>query len=133
MSIQSRNKPNAEFSLASIADIVFLLLIFFMLTSSFVNQAGVEIKMPQSASSTPSKGKSSVTITADGEYYWNANKVAKSAIPGKIEQVLTDQNKDNDVVTLRVDKRVTYEASTVVISNVAKHQGTLVIATKKDE
>ena len=131
MAIRQRNKPSAEFSLASISDIVFLLLIFFMVTSTFVNQSGVKIEYPESESKKPSDGGNTVTITASDEYYWNNEQVGKGDVPNRIQNVLEDENKDNDVITLRVDKNVTYESSMVVLSPVAKFGGAVVIATKK--
>jgi biopolymer transport protein ExbD len=113
------------------SDIVFLLLIFFMLTSSFVNQAGVKIDYPQSDSQTPSDGANTVTITTEGRYYWNTREVAKEQIEELIRVPLTDNNPDNNVVTLQVDRFVTYDESMVVISAVARYGGALVIATKQ--
>jgi biopolymer transport protein ExbD len=129
MAIRSRNKPSAEFSLASISDIVFLLLIFFMVTSTFASQAGVKIDYPKSESRTPSKADNSATITKEGTYLWNNQLVQKEQLPNLIKSVLTDPNTDNKVITLRVDKEVTYENSMIVVSNVAKYNGSLVIAT----
>ena len=131
MAIRQRNKPSAEFSLASISDIVFLLLIFFMVTSTFVNQSGVKIEYPESESTKPSDGGNTVTITAEDTYYWNNERVGKGDVPNRIQKVLEDESKENDVITLRVDKNVTYESSMVVLSPVAKFGGAVVIATKK--
>ena len=131
MAIRQRNKPSAEFSLASISDIVFLLLIFFMVTSTFVNQSGVKIEYPESESNKPSDGGNTVTITAEDQYYWNSQLVDKGDIPNRIQEVLEDDNTENDVITLRVDKNVTYESSMVVLSPTAKFGGAVVIATKR--
>ncbi len=131
MAIRQRHKPSAEFSLASISDIVFLLLIFFMVTSTFVNQSGVKIDYPKSESNKPSDGGNTVTITAEDQYFWNSERVDKGDIPNRIQAVLEDDNKENDVITLRVDKKVTYESSMVVLSPTAKFGGAVVIATKK--
>ena len=73
-------KPSAEFSSSSMADLVFLLLIFFMLTSSFVTQAGVIIELPKSKSEKPTQGKGSVTISKDGRYFWNEKEMGLSLI-----------------------------------------------------
>ncbi len=131
MPLQARNKPSVEFSLASIADMVFLLLIFFMLTSTFVNQAGVKVDLPQSASKQPSPGRNTVTITADLQYYWNNEKVSKEEVRKRIQAVLTDDNPDNNVITLRVDRQVTMGEAAYVISAVAEFKGSIVIATKR--
>ena len=131
MALQPRNRPSTEFSLASIADMVFLLLIFFMLTSNFVNQAGVKIDLPTSASKKPSEGKNSITITADGQYFWNNEKLSKEEIYQKIKEVLTDKNPNNNIITLRTDKSVTMGEAAYFISAVAEYGGSVVLATKR--
>lgn len=131
MAIRGRNRPSAEFSLATISDIVFLLLIFFMVTSTFVNQAGIKIEYPESKSKQPSDGTNTVTISADGRYFWNSTEIPAEEVRARIEPALTDDNPENDVVTLQVDRAVTYEQSMVVMSAVAEFGGSVVIATKK--
>ncbi|MEZ4825392.1 MAG: biopolymer transporter ExbD [Bacteroidia bacterium] len=74
MSIRSRNKVSAEFSSASISDIVFLLLIYFMLTSAFVEQVGIKVDLPTSSSDKPTEGKNFITVTDDGVFAWNQEK-----------------------------------------------------------
>ncbi len=133
MALRPRNRPSTEFSLASIADMVFLLLIFFMLTSSFVNQAGVKIELPQSASKKPSEGRNSVTITEDLQYYWNKEKLSKEEIYQKIKEVLTDKNPENNIITLRTDRNVTMGEAAYFISAVAEYGGSVVLATKKQK
>ncbi|MCB9233437.1 MAG: biopolymer transporter ExbD [Bacteroidia bacterium] len=138
--LKSRLKPSAEFSSSSMADLVFLLLIFFMLTSSFVTQAGVSITLPNSESEKSSDGKNAVTISEDGRYFWNEREAGigaeedlkKAEIASEIEKVLTDEDEENNVVTLRVDKEVTMEKAGFVISQIAKYGGKVVIATEKE-
>jgi len=132
MKLQPRNRPSAEFSLASIADMVFLLLIFFMLTSSFVHQAGVRVDLPSSKSKQPSSGKNSVTITQDGKYYWNNTAMPKEQIRQKLIEVLTDKDPENNVITLRVDRNVTIGEASYVIATIAEYGGSVVLATKRE-
>lgn len=142
--LKSRLKPSAEFSTSSIADIVFLLLIFFMLTSTFVNQAGVKIEFPKVEDNITDQNpsKSSITISKDEQYFWDSQEIGKgktreakeAAILAKIEEVLTDDNQENNVITLRSDKDVNMGLTTPIIAQVAKFSGSIVIETKvKDE
>ncbi len=133
MSIRSRNKPSSEFSSASIADIVFLLLIYFMLTSAFVEQVGIKVELPTSSSDKPTEGKNFVTVTEDGAFAWNQEKIAQreELIP-LIEAVLQDDNPDNDVITLRVDKQSVFEDAAFVMALVAENEGKIVILTRKE-
>lgn len=133
MSIRSRNKVSAEFSSASISDIVFLLLIYFMLTSAFVEQVGIKVDLPTSSSDKPSQGKNFVTVTDDGVFAWNQEKLAdKEDLIPLLEEVLQDDNPDNDIITLRVDKQALFEEAAFVMAVVAENEGTIVILTEKD-
>ena len=139
MKLKQRLKASPDFSTSSMADLVFLLLIFFMLTSSFVSQAGVTIELPKSDSQKPSEGKNSVTITEDGRYFWNGNEAAANGekaekqdfIAKEIARVLTDEVEENNVITLRTDLAVLMEDAAFVMSEIAKNGGKVVIATEK--
>ena len=132
MSIRSRNSISTEFSTSSIADIVFLLLIYFLLTSTFVAQVGLKVDLPTSSSDKSSSATHSVTITQDGIYAWDQTVLdSKDDLPALIEEVLTDADEENNVITLRTDKQVIMEEAAFVISAIAQYGGTVVIMTKK--
>ena len=69
MAIKRRNKVNADFSMASMTDVIFLLLIFFMITSTLVVPNAIKVTLPQSAQQTNAKPLTRVTIDADLNYY----------------------------------------------------------------
>ena len=69
MGLKKRNKASAEFNLSSLTDIVFLLLIFFMLTSSLASPNVKNLKRPVSSSKTPSPQNIALSVTAEGEYF----------------------------------------------------------------
>jgi biopolymer transport protein ExbD len=70
LDFSSGRKPLSVFSLAGLTDIVLLLLIFFLLTSSFVTQYGIQVTLPQVEAGAPTEDQSvTVTITADGLFY----------------------------------------------------------------
>ena len=69
MDIKSKLKVDANFSMSSMTDIVFLLLIFFMLTASFITPSGLPVNLPSAAASNIVMQKNSVTITEDLRYY----------------------------------------------------------------
>ncbi len=70
LNFSSGRKPLTAFSLASLTDIVLLLLIFFLLTSSFVTQRGIEVNLPDTASATPLEAQYvAVSILPDGSLF----------------------------------------------------------------
>jgi biopolymer transport protein ExbD len=83
LGLKKRNKISAEFSMASLTDIIFLLLIFFMLTSSTIQ---INFDLPKSDSRTVAPTTVAVTLKADGEFQFNGRKVQKEEINGQIRQ-----------------------------------------------
>ncbi|MCB0707521.1 MAG: biopolymer transporter ExbD [Saprospiraceae bacterium] len=77
MGIKKRNKVSAEFSMSSLTDIIFLLLIFFMLTSSLVAPNSLNLKLPGTSKipSTDSSNLDNVSISSNGDYYLNGRRV----------------------------------------------------------
>jgi len=59
----------ATFSMASMTDVVFLLLVFFMVTSAFVFPTAIEIDLPESTQQTPVKPSTRVFVDAEGAYF----------------------------------------------------------------
>ena len=80
MGIKKRNKVSAEFSMSSLTDIIFLLLIFFMLTSNLVAPNALNLKLPgRSNPSISSSNPPDVSIRRDGTFYLNDRKISSDA------------------------------------------------------
>ena len=91
--MKKRSKVSAEFSMSSLTDIIFLLLIFFMLTSSTVQ---INMELAESNSTTLSPSDLVVMMTKDGRLTFNGKTVKKSELKGKIKTRLANmENKDN--------------------------------------
>jgi biopolymer transport protein ExbD len=135
MAIKKRNKISAEFSMSSMTDIVFLLLIFFMVTSTLIAPNALKLLLPQSNNQTQAKPATSVSITNDLRYYVNDN--------GKLVQVSFDQiepflqrnvGKDEEsYVSLHADKSVPIEEVVKVMNIARKNQYKLILATSPEE
>jgi biopolymer transport protein ExbD len=104
MAIQTRNKRRAEFSMASMSDLVFLLLIFFMLTSTLVAPNAIKLLLPQSNSKTLAKQTITVYINDNYQYYVGEHRVSELQLQGILDQALVGQL-DGSVV-LKSDKNV---------------------------
>ncbi len=91
--MKKRSKVSAEFSMSSLTDIIFLLLIFFMLTSSVVQ---INMTLPESNSTTLAPSDLVVMMTKDGKLTFNSKKVTssglKSAIRTKLNQMSNREN-----------------------------------------
>lgn len=130
MPLQSKNKIDPSFSLSSMTDMVFLLLVFFMLTSSFVTPSGLPVSLPSSKSSNIEIQKVSVTITPDLQYFVNDKKTAMRDMENQLKQALAG-GKDG-VVILHVDKSVPVEYVVNVAGIATALKAKVSIATKPE-
>ena len=104
MAIQPRNKRKLDFNATSMADLVFLLLIFFMLTSTLVAPNAIKLLLPSSHSKTMAKQTLTVYINDQFSYFVNENQVSEEALQDEIDLKLAGQYEAS--VVLRADKSV---------------------------
>ncbi len=130
MNIPSRNKISTDFNFSSIADIIFLLLIFFMLTSTFVTPSGLPVSLPSSKASSIVMQKVSVTITPDLKYYVNQNLTSVNDLESALSSQLSGKE---GVVVLNVDKSVPVEYLVRVAGIATALKAKVTIATKPEK
>ncbi|CAI8305193.1 MAG: Uncharacterised protein [Flavobacteriia bacterium] len=106
MNLRGRNKVRAEFSMASMTDIVFLLLIFFMLTSTLVTSSALDIVLPKSKAQSVKRQDVTVSIHADQTIKVNEKKVLESELErmllrtvGALPEAVIILNADESVPT----------------------------------
>lgn len=104
MGLKPENKIDPTFNMSSMTDMIFLLLVFFMLTSNFVTPSGLPIAVPSSKASKKVMPKVYVSITKDLHYYVNEVEVPLSFLEDELKAVLP--SKQEGVVVLTVDKDV---------------------------
>jgi len=127
MNLRASNKINPLFSMSSMTDIIFLLLIFFMLTASFVTPSGLPVNLPSSKSSKIVIQKVSVTITKDLKYFVNEKESSKN----NLEIMLRDAIGDKEgLVVLHCDKDVPVEELVNIAGIATSLEAKITIATK---
>ena len=126
MNLGSKNKIDPGFSMASMTDLIFLLLIFFMLTSSFVTPAGLPVNLPSSKKSVMEVQKLSVTVTKDLQYFVNDKKVTRASLEGELKSRLTEPG---GAVVINIDKSVASEELVYVAGVAAQLEAKVVVAT----
>ncbi|GGK67737.1 ExbD/TolR family protein [Rufibacter glacialis] len=109
MNLRSKNRISAEFSMSSMTDIIFLLLIFFMLTSNFVTPTALPVNLPSSTKGSIVMQKVSVTITSDLKYYVNDKASSLESLQPMLAAALGGAEDGMGVVVLNVDKSVPVE------------------------
>jgi len=107
--LKKRAKVSAEFSMSSLTDIIFLLLIFFMLTASTVQ---INYKIAESNSRTVAPATMSVAIRLDGSCIFNNKVIDKSEIANRINEELSglsDKDFENATLTIIAEKGVIWK------------------------
>jgi biopolymer transport protein ExbD len=127
VNLQSRNKVDAAFSMASMTDLIFLLLIFFMLTSSFVTPSGLPVNLPTSKASTIEVQKVSVTVTKDLQFFVNDKRVNKTTLEAELKSKLGGPK---GVVVLHIDESVPTREMVFVAGIATALEARVSIATK---
>ncbi|MBR6249598.1 MAG: biopolymer transporter ExbD [Bacteroidales bacterium] len=128
MSLKRRSKISSAFSMSSMTDIVFLLLIFFMLTSTLVHPNALKLLLPQSANQTSAKPQTSLSITKDLRYAVEGRYVKFEEIEGALQAKL-GQNEDM-YIALHVDENVPMREVVKVMNIAKKNKYKLILATR---
>lgn len=128
MNIRSRNKVSADFNMSSMTDIVFLLLIFFMLASTLVTVNAIDVLLPKAGGKTENKGVVSVSITKDGNYYIDADEVDFNQLEKLLLTKLTSI-KDGSLV-VRGDQESEYKNIMQVIDIANRNKIKMILAVK---
>lgn len=142
MAIKTRNKVNSAFSSSTMSDLVFLLLIFFMITSTLVSPNAVKLLLPNSNSKTMAKQSISIYVKSPDEFYLeensNAIRVPLEQLSQRIQDKLVGQPDDATVV-LRADKDASVQNLVNVIdavnsiNDLAKKKYKVILATKQPD
>ena len=113
--------------MASMTDLIFLLLIFFMLTASFVTPSGLPVNLPTSKASTIEVQKVSLTVTKDLQYYVNDTKVTRNGLESALKPLLSSPA---GVVVLHIDESVATRELVYVAGIATSLNARVTIATK---
>ena len=128
MNIRGRNKVTPEVNMSSMTDIVFLLLIFFMIASTLVSTNALDIVLPKSSSKTTQSKSLAVTITKDLDYHVDGDKVTKE----QLEQTILNKigNLEKPSIVVRAEESVAIKDFVYVmdIANRNKIKSTLAVS-----
>ncbi len=128
MAIRSKNRVSTNFNMSSMTDIVFLLLVFFIIASTLISPNALEVLLPKATSNpTPQPQTVNVSITEDLKYFVNKDEVAKE----EIENYLLAQveGEEEPGVILRAEKSVPIENVVVIMDIANRNKLKLVLAT----
>ncbi|HIF9444787.1 TPA: ExbD/TolR family protein [Photobacterium damselae] len=122
----SRNREDAQIDLTSMLDIVFIMLIFFIVTSSFVRESGVEVNRPQASHAVNQKDAGIfIAITSANDIYIDKRIVDAERVQATIEHMLVDQ--PDASLVIQADEHA-YNGTVVKVMDAAKGAGVKNIA-----
>ncbi|MCD2259727.1 biopolymer transporter ExbD [Psychroserpens luteolus] len=128
MNLRGRNKVTPEFNMSSMTDIVFLLLIFFMLASTLVTTNAIDILLPKASGKTENKRSVAVSIKKDLTYYIDQKRVGESVLERELISALSSQ--DEPTVVLRAEKSVPVENVVKVMDIANRNKFKVILAVK---
>ncbi len=132
MSVKKRNKVSAEFNMSSLTDIIFLLLIFFMLTSSMIVPNALNLQLPGKKSSTPQQTSTPniVEIESNGNFFYNGKRITLS----NVEKQMRDLKKakgEKASVTVRPAKKASNDDVVAILDIAYRYRITSVLDQPK--
>lgn len=143
MALKNQFPPLATFSMSSMTDVIFLLLIFFMVTSTLIFPAAVEVNLPQSGETTQLKPVTEVYIDSVANYYIVVDRNDSTGVnnlPKQVsrEQLLSQLAEIQQVDSLRAialyaDEKVEYGNVVKVLDMAARNKLKMVLATKASQ
>ncbi len=131
MNLQGRNKVNPNFNMSSMTDIVFLLLIFFMLTSTLVTVSAIDVLLPKAGGKTENHTSVAVTITNKSKFYIDKTMVSEKDLE---MQILNEIGLEKEkTVVIRGDQNVPYKNVMKVIDIANRNKLKMILAVKGGE
>lgn len=137
MALKRRNKVEATFSMSSMTDLIFLLLLFFIMASTMSSPNDIKINLPQSKAKTTTRATvAKVSIDEVGNYYIAVGKgkpqmIAPEELESRITQIVAQDT--TTYIALHADQDIAYKEVVHVLDIANEHKLKLVIATKKPQ
>ncbi|AEH01524.1 MULTISPECIES: biopolymer transporter ExbD [unclassified Lacinutrix] len=130
MNLRGRNKVTPEFNMSSMTDIVFLLLIFFMIASTLVSAEAIDLLLPKSSSKTTQTKNISVSVDKNVNYYIDLKQVSKETLESELLSKLGSA--ESPTITIRSDQDVEMKHVVYImdIANRNKIKSTLAVKSQ---
>jgi biopolymer transport protein ExbD len=132
MSFKRKTKIKPDFNMASMTDLVFLLLIFFMITSTLVSPNAIKVSLPKANSQVTTKTTLSISVTPELKYYVDGSEVTKETLEPSVSSALLKLAAQDPVVSVNIDKSVAVEHLVYVMQTCNKLNAKVVLATQPE-
>ncbi len=130
MKLRGRNKVSPNFSMSSMTDIVFLLLVFFLLTSPAIRPEALDLLLPSANGKTVKTKNTSVSINTRSQYFIDGKRIKESQLEKKLQTTLG--NVQNPTIVLKAAQGVAIEKAVKVMDIANKNKYKIVLAVKPE-
>ncbi|WP_299442793.1 biopolymer transporter ExbD [uncultured Aquimarina sp.] len=130
MNLRGRNKVSPEFSMSSMTDIVFLLLVFFLLTSPTITPEALDLILPKAKGKSSNVQNISVSITNKLQYYVDNERISQSRLESTLKSKL--QGKNEPTIILRAEEGVPIEKAVGVMDIANRNRFKVILAVKPE-
>lgn len=127
MAIRNKNKVSVNFSNAGMSDIVFLLLLFFMLTSTLVHPTALKLLLPKGTTQSSARPMTTVSITKDLQYFIEDQPIDIEYLEAALQSRVEDS--PEIYISVHADRSVPIEYVVSIMNIAAKNQYKLILAT----
>jgi len=130
MNLRGRNKVSPDFSMSSMTDIVFLLLVFFLLTSPSITPQALDLVLPSASGRSEKTEQASISITKDGAFFVNSNEVKEELLESTIVSTMKGQEKPT--IILRADGDIALKKAVKVMDIANRNKINIILAVKSE-
>ncbi|PKV52739.1 MULTISPECIES: ExbD/TolR family protein [Aquimarina] len=130
MNLRGRNKVSPEFSMSSMTDIVFLLLVFFLLTSPAITPEALDLILPKAKGKSSNVQNISVSITNKLQYYIDEERISQSSLESTLLSRL--QGKNEPTIILRAEEGVPIEKAVSVMDIANRNKFKVILAVRPE-
>jgi biopolymer transport protein ExbD len=128
MKLKRRNKASAAFNMASLTDIIFLLLIFFVINSEMPN--ALKLILPNASVKTPASKSITVALSNDLVYMVNSQVVVYDEVKTTLQGEISKSKSDEPTIVLKIDKDVALEKAVELLDIGNQLKVPMILATK---
>lgn len=130
MNLRGRNKVSPDFSMSSMTDIVFLLLVFFLLTSPSITPEALDLILPKASGKSSNVQNASVSITKDGVFFVNNIEVTPENMEAELQAIMEGQ--EEPTIILRADGEVAMNKAVKVMDIANRNKFKIILAVKPE-
>lgn len=131
MNLRSRNKVEVGFSMSSMTDVVFLLLIFFIITSTLISPKGLTVNLPGGKSQTADKPKLVISVVDENTIHFKDQNMSVQQLETALKSERGNYTDENAIVRFDGDKAISWGLAAQIMDIAKRNKYKFVVGLKK--